>query len=206
MKMVSQVLRDWQLGAVLRYQSGNLIQTPPSNNQLMSQLTRFQNADFQGTTQTFWNSVPGVNPLAVDPNCKCFNPQTTQVLNPKAWTDAAPGQWGVSAPFYSNYRWQRQPSEALSFGRNFRIGKEGRYNLQVRTEFQNIFNRHFLSAPAVGQQGGAFFQAATTTSPLTAVASANGVNTSGYGTINTTNPGGVGSTPRSGQIVARFTF
>ena len=206
MKMVSQVLRDWQLGAVLRYQSGNLIQSPPSNNQLMSQLTRFQNADFQGTTQTFWNYVPGVNPLNVDPNCKCFNPQTTQVLNPNAWKDAAPGQWGVSAPFYSNYRWQRQPSEALSFGRNFRIGKEGRYNLQVRTEFQNIFNRHFLAAPAVGQQGGAFFQAATTTSPATQIASANGVNTSGYGTINTTNPGGVGSVPRSGQIVARFTF
>jgi hypothetical protein len=204
MRMASQVLRDWQLGAVLRYQSGNLIQTPPSNNALMSQLTRFTNADFLGSTQTFWNRVPGVNPLNVDPNCKCFNPQTAQVLNPTAWTDAAAGQWGVSAPFYSNYRWQRQPSEAMSFGRNFRVGKEGKYNLQVRAEFQNIFNRHFLSAPAVGGQGGAFFQSATQISPLTNIASSGGVNTSGYGTIATLT--GVGAVPRSGMAVARFTF
>jgi hypothetical protein len=204
MRVVSQVLRDWQLGTVLRYQSGNLIQTPPSNNQLMSQLTRFTNADFLGSTQTFWNRVPGVNPLSVDPNCKCFNPQTAQVLNPAAWTDAAAGQFGVSAPFYSNYRWQRQPAEALSLGRNFRFGKEGQYNLQLRSEFQNIFNRHFLSAPSVGGQGGAFFQSASLVSPATQVASAGGVNTSGYGTIATL--AGAGATPRSGQIVARFTF
>jgi hypothetical protein len=204
MKVLSQVVRDWQLGAVLRYQSGNLIQTPPSNNQLMSQLTRFTNADFLGSTQTFWNYVPGVNRLNVNPNCGCFNPQTVQALNPAAWTDAAPGQWGVSAPFYGNYRWQRQPSEAMSFGRNFRMGPEGKYNLQIRAEFQNIFNRHFLSAPAVGGQGGAFFQSATLISPLTSVASSNGVNTSGYGTIATI--GGAGSSPRAGMVVARFTF
>jgi hypothetical protein len=33
MKVLSQVLRDWQIGAVLRYQSGALIRSPPSNNQ-----------------------------------------------------------------------------------------------------------------------------------------------------------------------------
>jgi hypothetical protein len=204
MKAVSQVLPDWQVGAVLRYQSGALIQTPPSNNALMNQLQRFTNADFLGTTQTFWNSVPGVPRLNVNPNCGCFNPQTAQVLNPNAWVDAQPGQWGASAPFYSNYRWQRQPSEAMSFGRNFRVGRESKYNLQVRAEFQNIFNRHFLSAPAVGGQGGAFFQAATYISPVTQISQANGVNTGGYGTIATV--GGVGAVPRAGQVVARFTF
>jgi hypothetical protein len=88
------------------------------------------------------------------------------------------------------------------------MGKEGRYNLQVRAEFQNIFNRRFLSAPAVGGQGGMFFQSATAISPLTQVAQGSGfnagVNTSGYGTIATV--GGVGAVPRSGQMVARFTF
>ncbi len=204
MKVASRVLSDWQLGWVLRYQSGALIQSPPSNNALMSELERFTNADFLGTVQTFWNYVPGANPLLVNPNCGCFNPQTAQVLNPKAWVDAAPGQWGVSAPFYNNYRWQRQPAEAMSFGRNFRVGKEGKYNLQVRAEFQNIFNRLFLSAPAVGGQGGAYFQQATYISPLTQLSQANGVNTGGYGTIATVS--GAGASPRAGQIVARFTF
>jgi hypothetical protein len=82
-----------------------------------------------------------VNALAVDPNCECFNPQTVQALNPKAWTDAPAGQFGVSAPFYNSNRGQRQPAEAMSFGRNFRMGPEGKYNLFVRPEFQNIFDR-----------------------------------------------------------------
>jgi hypothetical protein len=188
MKVLSQVVRDWQVGFLLRYQSGALIQSPPSNNQLMSQLAR--------PGQTFWNYVPGVNPLAVDPNCGCFNPQTTQVLNPKAWTDAPAGTFGVSAPFYNAFRWQRQPAESLSFGRDFRIGSEGRYTFTVRAEFQNIFNRLFLSAPAIG--------GTSAVNPATALSSAGGVLTGGYGYLATV--GGVGDTPRSGQLVGRFTF
>ena len=51
---------NWRLGWVLRYQSTALIQSPYSNNQLNPELLR--------TTQTKWSYVPGVNPLAVDPN------------------------------------------------------------------------------------------------------------------------------------------
>jgi hypothetical protein len=188
MKALSVLARDWQLGWLLRYQSGVLIQTPPSSNQLNLQLDR--------AAPTFWNYVPGVNPLAVDPNCGCFNPQTTMALNPKAWTDAPGGTFGVSAPFYNGYRWQRQPGESLSLGRNFRMGKEGRYNLFIRAEFQNIFNRLFLSVPSVA--------GSTNVNPLTPSNSVGGVNTGGYGYIPTV--GGVGDSPRSGQIVGRFTF
>jgi len=91
---------------------------------------------------SYFSRNPGSNPLAVDSNCGCFNPQAVPALNQAAWTDATPG------------RWQRQPSEAVSFDRNFRMG--------------------------------------------------NGVNTAGYGYIAAVN--GVGAVPRSGQMVARFTF
>jgi hypothetical protein len=184
--VLSQVVKDWQLGWVLRYQSGALIQTPYSNNQLNLQLDR--------ASPTFWNYVPGVNPLGVDPNCGCFNPQTTLVLNKNAWTDAPAGTFGVSAPFYNNYRWQRQPAESMSFARNFRVGHEGKYSLQLRAEFQNVLNRHFYSAPAV------------TGSILAAPSTANGIINGGYGTINTTSGTGAGAVPRSGQAVVRFTF
>ena len=40
MKVVSQAVRDWQLGTVLRYQSGGIIQTPDSANGLFGQLLR----------------------------------------------------------------------------------------------------------------------------------------------------------------------
>ena len=79
----------------------------------------------------------------------------------------------------------------MSFARNFPFGREGRFNAQFRVEFQNVFNRMFLSKPATG---------AITTSPSTT----NGVLTGGYGYIATIN--GAGSQPRSGQAVLRVTF
>ena len=118
MKVVSQVVRDWQLGWVLRYQSGDLIQTPGSTNQLITQLLR-PAAGFGPGSTNLQNYVPGQAQLLVDPNSKSFDPAAQQLLNPKAWSDPATGQWGVSSPFYNGYRWQRQPSEAMSFARNF---------------------------------------------------------------------------------------
>ena len=71
------------------------------------------------------------------------------------------------------------------------MGPEGKYNLQIRAEFQNVFNRVFLNKP-------------TSSNPTTAISSANGIVTGGYGSINTTN--GAGTRPRTGLLVARFTF
>ena len=181
--VVSAIVRDWQLGWVLRYQSGALITSATSTNLLTSQLGR--------TGTNFDNYVSGVNPLAVDPNCGCFNPQTMVVLNTGAWTNPGAGQWGSAAAFYNGYRWQRQPGEAMSFARNFPVGKENRVNIQFRVEFQNVFNRLFLSAPSTG--------------PITAApTTVSGVYTGGYGTIATV--GGAGTVPRSGQAVLRVTF
>ncbi len=197
MKALSQVARDWQLGAVLRYQSGALIGEPTSTNLLTQQLGRTNPAGF---TTSFGNNYQNLTGqplwLISDPNCGCFNPQTTQVLNPAAFTDAPGGTWGTAAPFNNSYRWQRQPAESMSFARNFRVGKEGKYNLQVRGEFFNVFNRTFLSAPSLAN-------------PLTPIGTTtsipgNVINNTGYGTVATLN--GAGSQPRSGQLVAKFVF
>jgi len=191
LKAVSHVARDWQLASVLRYQSGLPIGEPTSLNLLTQQLARGGTA-FGNSGQNFWNRTG--QPLFLnDPNCKCFNPQTDRILNPAAWTDAAPGTWTTSAPFYNNYRWQRQPAESMSFARNFRL-HEG-YNLQVRMEFQNIFNRTFLSVPSVANPNVAI---ATTSYVGTSI------NNTGFGTIATLN--GAGAQPRSGQAVIRFSF
>jgi hypothetical protein len=87
----------------------------------------------------------------------------------------------------------------MNFSRNFRMGKEGKYNLQVRVEFQNIFNRLFYSMPAAGGLFGG-------TNPTTPVANLNpnGGLSAGYGFVNYIN--GAGDTPRSGQAVIRLTF
>ena len=71
--MLSWVARDWTYSGVLRYQSGQLLQSPPSANNLLSNLARgpANNPALWGGGYTFLNRVPG-QPLflnGVDPNC-----------------------------------------------------------------------------------------------------------------------------------------
>ncbi|MEO8098173.1 MAG: TonB-dependent receptor [Acidobacteriota bacterium] len=196
-RLTSQVLRDWQIGAVLQYQSGQLIQVPNSNNALFSQLN-LGGGLFSGAS-TYYNFASGKDgnywKSNFDPNCigQCLDPTRSLVASPSTWVDAGPGQYGVTAAYYNNYRWQRQPSENFNFGRNFRVGKEGRMNLNVRAEFQNILNRHFYGQPSLGN-------------PNTLAANNNpgGALSAGYGFVNTLN--GAGSRPRTGLLVGRFTF
>jgi len=68
------------------------------------------------------------------------------VLNKNAWANPPDGQFGTSAGFFSDYRYQRHPQESLNFGRTFRI-KE-RYSLNLRVEFSNIFNRTYYNNPS----------------------------------------------------------
>jgi hypothetical protein len=78
------------------------------------------------------------------------------------------------------------------------MGHEGRYNLFIRAEFQNIFNRHFLSARAVGPN---VPYAGPAVNPTTVPTSTRGIYTGGYGYIAML--GGAGVQPRAGQVVAR---
>jgi hypothetical protein len=192
-KALSYTLRDWQAGVVFRYQSGQLLVMPDSLNQLFNQLNRGGGL-FSGAA-TYWNFAPGKGPGDIflkDPNCHCFDPTQELVLNPAAFQDAPAGQFATTAGYYNNYRWQRQPSENASFGRNFRIG-EGKMNFQIRAEFQNIFNRHFYSAPS-----------GTNPNATTTRTNPNSTLNAGFGYVSWLN--GAGSNPRTGLMVARFTF
>ena len=187
-KALSWVTRDWQIGAVLRYGSGLPILSPTATNGLAQLL--FRQTGAVGTTGgTFMNRVPGQPLFTQDLNCHCFDPSQTFVLNPAAWTNPAPGQWGTAAAYYSNYRYQRRPGENLSFGRVFRM-KE-RASLQIRAEFTNVFNRTEPQNPTA------------TNALATQTRLASGQTTAGFGYINV---GTTFSPPRQGQLVARFTF
>ena len=187
--VVSAITRGWTLGGSLRYQSGLPIESPFATNNLGALLPR------QAANETFAN--PTGQPFFTEaPNCHCFDPNKTFVLNPAAWTQPAAGQWGDAAPYYNNYRWQRQPAENMSLGRMFRI-KE-RFTFQFRAEFFNIFNRNFLTSPTA------------TNSTATQVVNSAGQTVSGFGWINTSvtniQTGGAIPTTRNGQLVARLTW
>src|SRR6185312_15828198 len=111
------------------------IPSPTSTNSLATYLYQ----------STLFNRNPGVPLFTQDLNCHCFDPSKTFVLNPAAWSNPDPGQWGTAAAYYSDFRYQRRPVENLSLARVFRI-KE-RASLQIRAEFTNIFNRTEINNP-----------------------------------------------------------
>ena len=199
-KIASWIARDWQINTLLGYASGLPILAPIAQNNLNNVLMR-NSLNAAGTANAFSpnigyaNRVSGVSPFSEDLNCHCFDPNKVLVLNPAAWSQPGPGQWGTGAAYYSDYRFERRPNENLGFGRLFRI-KE-RYELNLRAEFNNIFNRAEMPNP-------------TSTNALAARVFNNGVPTAGFGFIATANTGIVTNTQtptsRQGTVVARFRF
>jgi len=121
------------------------------------------------------------------------------VLNPAAWQNVPDGQWGADQGSLRFFRGIRVPTENANISRNFRFGKEGRFNLNVRAEFNNMFNRTQLPAPATTGTSVSFGAQPTkfTSGPN------NGLYSGGFGTFGVLN-GTTGQ--RTGSLVGRFTF
>jgi hypothetical protein len=204
-KIANRFLRNavsgWVFGGLLLFQSGAPIGVPVSSN---------NQAGWYGQN-TLENRVPGQPLFLQDLNCHCIDPTNQFVLNPAAWANPAPGQWGTSSPYYADYRGQRRPMESINIGRTFRVGE--RTSLEVRAEFFNVLNRMELNGPTTNSPQGA--RSCSLTVPTAGLpGSVNvpaGSNTcpagysspSGFGAISYT---GLAVQPRNGQIVARFTF
>lgn len=170
----------WALGGILRYGSGLPIPVPGAQNSLSTLL-------FRGT---FANRVPGEPLFLKDLNCHCFDPNKDFVLNPKAWADPAPGQFGTAAAYYSDFRFERRYDEQLSLSKTTRIGEHS--DVEIRFEFFNIFNRLPFPDPR------------SANALETQRVSPSGVPQAGFGFINagTIDRNAV----RRGQMVARFRF
>jgi hypothetical protein len=187
-KPLSMLLRNWNFGAYLTYQSGYLIAPPtalnsPNPAQLLS-LTGAAVHSFGNAS--YFVRVPGQPLYTTDIN-SIWDPFKTFVLNPAAWTNPAPGQFGSVSAYYNDYRYRRIPTENMSLGRVFRFTEA--MNLSLRIELQNVFNRTRIPNPSnqlnVPQQ-----------------TNASGVPIAGFGYSNAINGGG----QRTGQIVAQFRF
>jgi hypothetical protein len=177
-KDVSMILRNWTFTTILQYASGLPIRAPISNSNLYSLI--FQT--------TFANRVKGAELYTEKINSN-FDPTTQFALNPKAWTDPAEGEFSTSTAYFKDYRFRRRPSEEISFGRTFQV--RDKIQLNVRVDFQNIFNRKEMADPVYANAG------------ATQVKDDNGVPQSGFGYVNFKNLGG---NPRNGQVVVRLLF
>ncbi|MEO8735482.1 MAG: hypothetical protein ABI380_02985, partial [Edaphobacter sp.] len=179
------LLAGWTTDGILRYQSGTLIQAPSAQDGLTA--VTFASNDFA-------TRVPGQPLMLKNSNKQNFNPRTTFVLNPAAWTNPTPGHYGTSKPFYSDYRNPRYPNEQMGIGKTIQI-REG-LNFEVRADFFNVFNRRAF--PGLNNASN-FLQASQFGS--------NGSITNGFGYIgDSINSAGSNYPPRSGQIVGRIQF
>ncbi|MBZ5576642.1 MAG: hypothetical protein LAP40_08810 [Acidobacteriia bacterium] len=192
-RWVKSAVSDWTIGSVVQYGSGQPIQVPnTAASDLNTALLR------AGTLHA--QRVAGQPLFLADLNCHCYDPSKTQVLNPAAWTDPAAGTFTTSAMYYGDYRYERRPKETMSFGRLFRIRE--RVSLQIRAEFQNIFNRTQVPNPQMGVPG---FGAPPISYATPLSKTPTGTYNGGFGSIFTT-PGNAVIGERSGLLVARFSF
>jgi hypothetical protein len=178
-RALSAAIQDWTFGASLQYASGLPVKAPTAQNSLSPVLFR----------DTFANRVEGQPLYTKDPNCYCVDPTVDFILNPNAWVDPPAGQFGTGAAYYNDYRQQRRPGESMSLGRTFRF-REG-VTLNIRADFQNVFNRTEMATPT------------STNAKATQTRAANGTTVSGFGYINSRS---VAAAPRAGMIVATFKF
>jgi hypothetical protein len=176
------LLTGWQLGGIERISSGFPIGTPGSLNNLY-------NVTFDGPygSSTYANRVPGQPLFLVNPNSH-FNPFTQTILNPAAWTDAAPGTYGTTPPIMGgDFRWQRNHDDEVNLAKNFKMGE--RVNLQIRADFFNVFNRVSFSNWSF---------------PSTSLSTPSSVQFFGFGNVYPTIGGP--NAARQGQLVARISF
>jgi hypothetical protein len=199
---VAYLLGDWSVGWYSQYQSAPLLARPASNgaNPISNWLGRgpgpAQLVPGQSLWSTNWSDLNGVhhtNPI--DINCGCFDPTKTIVLNPAAWANVPDGQWANNFSSIRDYRGFRYPNENMNLSRTFRIGKEGKIVLNLRGEFENIFNRTRFPQPTTTG-----FQASPTVQTSGAYA---GLYNAGFGTVVPLN-GTLNS--RTGMLVGRLTF
>ena len=177
-KIVKAALGNWTVSGILRYTSGLPIPVPGSQNNLATHILQ----------STRMNRVPGEPLFLKGLDCHCIDPNKELVLNPKAWSDPAPGEWGYSAAYYDDFRYQRRPSEQLGLGRTFRIRELAKF--EIRGEWFNVFNRTVMPNPSAAN-------------PLqTPAYNPQGVPTAGFGRIDATTVSG----QRNGQIVARVSW
>jgi hypothetical protein len=195
-KYINAVSKDWQLGWFARYQTAPYLIPPtsPTANFLPSQ-------DIRVPGQPLYTPGVDINDHST------FNVYSTQVLNPKAWAPCPVNSVCASTSvLYKDFRGPRIPSENANIGRHFRLGKEGKYDLYIRGEFVNIFNRTLLSTPTPTVPS--TFTANPQNAPVKGAGNGT-IYTSGFGVFGTAylTPGTqYANAGRAGTIIARFQF
>ena len=173
---LNAVVGGWNVAALLLYYTGQPFEVSANNPYwpLWGNIYPNWNLPNSGPSNP-GNYVPVTNPNAPIPASNFYLPGSVS-------TQPAPGTFGKGPLAISELRCPGEANENLSAMKNFTMGPDGRYQLQLRAEFYNVFNRHYYDI--VGCAG----TRAT-------------IGSSDFAQIT-----GVADNPRTGQFAIRFQF
>ncbi len=174
-RLVNGMVGGWTLSALLRYNSGQPFEINAANPYWPfwgNIYPQFNLAGYGGPSNPR-RFVPV--PVGGTPPPSNFYMPTSVATNPAA---------GIlpPTPTSSALRCPGEAHEDVSLLKNFTMGSEGQYRLSFRTEFYNLFNRHYYDI--VGCAG-----------------TRASIGASNFGQIT-----GVADGPRQGQFAIRFDF
>ena len=174
-RVVNEVVSGWTIGALLSYYTGQPFEVGAANPYwpLWGNIyPQFNLTNFAGPSSP-GKFVPIGSGSAV-PAQDYYMPSTV-ASNPEA---------GVLPPSPANSRLRcpGQANENSTFQKNDRIGPDGKYDLSVRLDFYNLFNRHYYNIDGCG-------------------GSSASIGSSTFGEIL-----GVQDNPRAGQFAIRLDF
>jgi hypothetical protein len=172
---VNGVVGGWTLGGLVLYNTGQPFQIGAANPYwpLWGDIyPQFNLSDYSGPS----------NPRRFVPVPVGGQVPTTNFYMPPSVASNPAAGYLPPSPDTSALRCPGQANEDVTVLKNFAMGPEGQYRLQFRTEFYNLFNRHYYNINGCG-----------------GVSSSIGAAT--FGQIT-----GVADNPRQGQFGLRFEF
>ena len=106
-------------------------------------------------------SYPGVNSVYVNlvPGCKLTNGKPAlykQWLNASCFKDPTYGYLGTAGNYLEQLRTPGNATEDLGLHKSITAGAQKQYNLTVRVEFFNVFNRHAMGGPDTNRSDSTF--------------------------------------------------
>ena len=194
-KIVSQVTRDWSLGAFLQYGSG-LPLTPPAAT----------NTNYIGGSEQF--RVPGQPLYHQGPELRLHQSLQRCRPEPGRMVQPANGTFGpATGTLYGDFRSARRPQENMNFGRTFRIKENVKFPdpRRVHQHLQSHADRqpqHHCSGGRAQQER----RWASTTGGFGAInLTVSGPNVAPTYTQNAV-VGQLFALPRTGTLIARISF
>jgi hypothetical protein len=173
--VLNEIVSGWTIGTLLNYYTGQPFRVGAANPYwpLWGDIyPQFNVTNFKGTSNP-GKFVP-IGPSGTAPAQDYYMPSTV-ASNPAA------GVLPLS-PSTSRLRCPGQSNENSTFQKNDRIGPDAKYDLSVRLDFYNLFNRHYYNINGCGGSGAS-------------------IGSSTFGEIL-----GVQDNPRTGQFAIRLDF